>query len=116
MTSPGNWGMIKVEADTKVSVSDRLVNFSVIRIVESNFPTLEKDQLQEVVATVGSGIPQEERVIALDRVSCRRCTSGSARSCAASALCSSADGTSTRTATGTSSWTNSSHSRRSRGR
>ena len=61
-------GTVKVEADTKVSVNDRLVNFSVIRIVESNFPTLEKAQLQEVVATVGSGIPQEERVIALDRV------------------------------------------------
>ena len=39
------------------------MNFSVIRIVESNFPTLEKAQQQEVVATVGSGIPQEERVI-----------------------------------------------------
>ncbi len=61
-------GTVKVEADTKVSVNDRLVNFSVIRIVESNFPTLEKAQMQEVVATVGSGIPQEERVIALDRV------------------------------------------------
>ncbi len=67
MTSP-SLGTVKVEADTKVSVSDRLVNFSVIRIVESNFPTLEKAQQQEVVATVGSGIPQEERVIALDRV------------------------------------------------
>ena len=44
------------------------MNFSVIRIVESNFPTLEKDQMQEVVAEIGGGIPQEERVIALDRV------------------------------------------------
>lgn len=61
-------GTVKVEADTKVAVNDRLVNFSVIRIVESNFPTLEKAQAQEVVSTIGSGIPQEERVIALDRV------------------------------------------------
>ncbi len=61
-------GTVKVEADTKVSVTERLVNFSVIRIIESNFPTLEKPQMQEVVATLSSGIPQEERVIALDRV------------------------------------------------
>ena len=61
-------GTVKVEADTKVSVSDRLVNFSVIESSKSNFPTLEKAQQQEVVATVSSGIPQEERVIALDRV------------------------------------------------
>jgi hypothetical protein len=61
-------GTIKLEADTKVSVSDRLVNFSNIKIDESNFPTLEKAQLQEVVATISGGIPQEERIIALDRV------------------------------------------------
>ena len=31
-------GTIKAEADTKVSVTERLVDFSVLRITESNFP------------------------------------------------------------------------------
>jgi hypothetical protein len=61
-------GTIKADADTKVSVSERLVDFSVLKIVESNFPTLDKAQLQEVVAEITRGIPQEERIIALDRV------------------------------------------------
>jgi hypothetical protein len=61
-------GTIKAEADTKVSVSERLVDFSVLKITESNFPTLGKPELQEIVAQLTAGIPQQERVIALDRV------------------------------------------------
>ena len=61
-------GTIKAEADTKVSVTERLVDFAVLRITESNFPTLDKPQMQEIVAEITKGIPQHDRVIALDRV------------------------------------------------
>src|SRR5262245_12597029 len=36
-------GSIKLEADTKVSTAERLVNFKDIKITESNFPSLEKE-------------------------------------------------------------------------
>ena len=39
-----------------------------MRIVEANFPTLSKDQVREVAATIEKVIPDDERVIALDRV------------------------------------------------
>ena len=61
-------GTIKAEADTKVSVDERLVEFAVLKITESNFPTLDKPQMQEIVAEISKGIPQHDRVIALDRV------------------------------------------------
>jgi hypothetical protein len=61
-------GTVKAEADTKVSVSERLVDFSVFKIAESNFPGLDRPQTQDVVAEITRGIPQQDRVIALDRV------------------------------------------------
>ena len=61
-------GTIKLEADTRVSLDERLVNFANLRITESNFPTLPKEQLREVVAEITKAIPEEDRVIALDRV------------------------------------------------
>jgi hypothetical protein len=61
-------GTVKADADTRVSVAERLVDFSAFKITESNFPTLRKEQTQEIVAEIAKGIPQEERVIALDRV------------------------------------------------
>ena len=61
-------GSIRVEADTKVALGERLVNFSQFRIAEANFPGLSKPQLQEVVAEIDKAIPDEDRVIALDRV------------------------------------------------
>ena len=61
-------GTIKAEAETKVSVTERLVDFSILRITESNFPTLAKPEMQEIVAEITRGIPQHDRVIALDRV------------------------------------------------
>jgi hypothetical protein len=61
-------GTIKLEADTKVALTDRLVSFQNLKIVEANFQTLQKEQLQEVVAAVEKALPTEERVIALDRV------------------------------------------------
>ena len=59
---------MKIEADTKVAVSERLVNFSEFKITESNFPTLPKEQMREVVAEIDKAIPNEDRVIGLDRV------------------------------------------------
>ena len=61
-------GSLKLEADTKVAVSDRLVDFSNLKITESNFPTLPKEQNREVVTEIDNGFPKAERVIALDRV------------------------------------------------
>jgi hypothetical protein len=61
-------GSIKLEANTKVSVGERLVSFKDLRITESNFPTLPKEQTRDVVAEVAAAIPDQERVIALDRV------------------------------------------------
>ncbi len=61
-------GMVKATANTKVSVSERLVDFSVLKVTEANFPTLGKEQTHEIVAEITQRIPQQERVIALDRV------------------------------------------------
>jgi hypothetical protein len=61
-------GTIKLEADTKVALEDRLVNFKNMKIVEANFTTLPKDQVREIVAEIDKGVPDDDRVIALDRV------------------------------------------------
>jgi hypothetical protein len=61
-------GTIKIEADTQVAVAERLVHLTNLKIVEANFPTLSKDQSREVVAEIDKGIPNDDRVIALDRV------------------------------------------------
>ena len=39
-----------------------------MKIVEANFQTLPKEQVREVVATIEKSMPDDERVIALDRV------------------------------------------------
>ena len=61
-------GSLKLEADTKVSVAERLVNFSDFKITEANFPTLTKERISEVVAEIEKAIPHDDRVIGLDRV------------------------------------------------
>ena len=61
-------GTIKIEATTSVSLEDRLVRFSPLRIVEMNFPSLSREQLQDVSQELSNGIPDDDRVIALDRV------------------------------------------------
>jgi hypothetical protein len=62
------FGTITVDADTRVSVSERLVDFSVLKITGANFPTLAKEQTQEVISVITQAIPQDEKVLALDRV------------------------------------------------
>jgi hypothetical protein len=61
-------GTIRLEGDTQVSLEERLVKLSTIKITETNFPTLAKEQTQEIVNTLEKTIPDEDRVIGLDRV------------------------------------------------
>jgi hypothetical protein len=61
-------GTVKVESETKVALSERLVSFTDMKIVEVNFPELPKEQLREVTAEIDKAVPHEERVIALDRI------------------------------------------------
>ena len=61
-------GTIKIEADTQVSVTERLVSFQKMKIVEANFQTLQKEQIREITTEIDKAIPDDERVIALDRV------------------------------------------------
>ena len=43
-------GTIKIEADTKVALDDRLVSFQKMKIAEANFQTLPKEQVREIAA------------------------------------------------------------------
>jgi uncharacterized membrane protein YgcG len=61
-------GTIKLEADTSVALTERLVKFSTIKVTETNFPTLSKEQTQEIVTEIDKAIPDDDRTIALDRV------------------------------------------------
>jgi hypothetical protein len=61
-------GTVKIESDTAVSVEERLVRFASIHVTETNFGSLARDQVQDLLAAVENGIPDGERVIALDRV------------------------------------------------
>ena len=61
-------GTIKMEADTKVAVADRLVNFEQLKIAEANFQTLPKESVRDLVAEIDKTLSKDDRVIALDRV------------------------------------------------
>ncbi len=61
-------GVVKFEADTSVSLPDRLVKFSTVKITQTNFQTLSKEQTQEIVNQIEKELSDEGRVIALDRV------------------------------------------------
>ena len=39
-------GTIKIEAETQVSLTERLVSFQKMKIVEANFQTLQKEQVR----------------------------------------------------------------------
>jgi hypothetical protein len=60
-------GSIKILAQTRVSTAERLVSFSDMRIAEAHFADLEKDQVGDVTAELTRAMPEEERVIGLDR-------------------------------------------------
>src|SRR5215813_4611577 len=61
-------GTVKLEADTLVATEQRLVKFSNLKITEANFQTLSKDQTREIVTELEKNIPDEDRIISLDRV------------------------------------------------
>jgi len=61
-------GTIKLEADTDVALEPRLVRFTNLKITETSFQTLSKDQTREITSEIEKNLPAEERVIALDRV------------------------------------------------
>jgi hypothetical protein len=61
-------GTIRIEADTRIALDERLVSFSDLAITSSNFPTLSREQLAGIVADITTSVPREERIIALDRV------------------------------------------------
>jgi hypothetical protein len=61
-------GTIRLEADTKVALEDRLVSLQQLKIAEANFPTLSKEQVREVTTEIEKGLPDDDKVIALDRV------------------------------------------------
>jgi uncharacterized membrane protein YgcG len=64
-------GTIKLEADTKVAMAERLVDFSNVKLTESNFGNLSRDVVREVVGSVEKSVPTGGMVIALDRVLAR---------------------------------------------
>src|SRR3954447_9277790 len=61
-------GTVKLEAETTVSVSDRLVKLQNLKITDANFSTLSKDQVREITTQIDKAIPDGDRVIALDRL------------------------------------------------
>src|SRR6185295_14562727 len=61
-------GTLTLEADTRVSVEERLVDFSSLQITQSNFPGASKDDIAAAVAAVKVSVPLRDRVLALDRV------------------------------------------------
>ena len=67
-TDKAQVGTLKIEATTKVSVTERLVNLQNMKITEANFPGMAKDNVRDIVSGIDSAIPDDERVIALDRV------------------------------------------------
>jgi hypothetical protein len=61
-------GTIKVESATSVSTAQRLVSIADLRITESNFSTLERDQVRTAVEEISAAVRPDDRVLALDRV------------------------------------------------
>jgi uncharacterized membrane protein YgcG len=61
-------GTIRVEGDTSVSLEEHLVQLSPLKITESNFGALPKEQVTEIVTEIANAIPQDERVFSLERV------------------------------------------------
>jgi hypothetical protein len=61
-------GTVIVDADTRVAIDERLVKFSSFRITQTHFATATKEQVATITAAIDSGIPDEERIMGLDRV------------------------------------------------
>jgi hypothetical protein len=61
-------GTIKFEADSSVAMHERLVSLTPLRITESHFSSLSRDDAHKLSTELQSAIPQGEQVISLDRV------------------------------------------------
>jgi hypothetical protein len=61
-------GTVKIEAETKVALEDRLVNFHALKITEANFQNLSKEAVRDVTDAIVQKLPVDDQVIALDRV------------------------------------------------
>ena len=61
-------GTVRFEADTNVAVAERIVALQNLKITDATFQTLQKDQVREISTEIDNGLPDDERVIALDRV------------------------------------------------
>ncbi len=61
-------GSVQIETQTTVALGERLVSFTPLKLAEAKFPTLDRDTTREVVTQITAGIPDHDRVIALDRV------------------------------------------------
>jgi hypothetical protein len=61
-------GTIVAEAATRVAVEERLVDFSTFTITQTHFATASKEQVTQIAAALKAAMPEQERVIALDRV------------------------------------------------
>ena len=59
-------GTIRAATNTKVSVTERLVDYSSLRITDVNFPSLDKSAVLEITKEISPAI--KDGVIALDRV------------------------------------------------
>lgn len=61
-------GVIKLEADTRVALDERLVDLSTPKITEINFPSLSRDVSQKLSSELQQSIAGGNRTISLDRV------------------------------------------------
>src|SRR5581483_4995033 len=64
-------GTVKLEADTAVAVSERLVNFSRVKLTETHFQDLPDNQRRDIAGRIQALMPQDAMIIALDRVLAR---------------------------------------------
>src|SRR5262245_18942081 len=61
-------GTVKIEAESTVAVDQRLVNFTQVKLTESNFPNVPNEQVREVVNAIDQAVPDGGLIIGLDRV------------------------------------------------
>ena len=61
-------GAVKFESPTSTSVEDRMVNLLKLEVTSMRFSSLQKEQTQEVLTEIKKSFPQENMLVALDRI------------------------------------------------
>jgi hypothetical protein len=61
-------GTVRIEAETTVALAERLVSFAALRITETHFGSIGRDETRVIVREIERAMPEFERVISLDRV------------------------------------------------